>query len=262
MWAWGCNYYGQLGDGTTVNKNIPTKIGTATNWSKIEASSDFTLSIKKDNTLWAWGNNTNGQLGDGTTVNKNSPIQIGIATNWSKISAGSGYTLATKTNGTLWAWGANSEGNLGNGTRVDKNIPTQIGTETTWSDISAGDSHSKSLKTDSLLWSWGNNSYGEIGDGTLIDKNIPSAINCPTLSLNDFSENKINIYPNPAKNFIDIQTSFEIKKAYYQVYDLLCKKVVTKINNNQINISELTNGIYLLKVKSEGKTTNHKFIKE
>ncbi len=26
LWAWGRNHRGQLGDGTTVNKNVPTQI--------------------------------------------------------------------------------------------------------------------------------------------------------------------------------------------------------------------------------------------
>lgn len=40
LWAWGGNYFGQLGDGTTADKIVPTQIGSANNWSQIRAA-DF-----------------------------------------------------------------------------------------------------------------------------------------------------------------------------------------------------------------------------
>lgn len=35
LWAWGLNSTGQLGDGTTINKNTPVQIGTDNDWSLI-----------------------------------------------------------------------------------------------------------------------------------------------------------------------------------------------------------------------------------
>ena len=32
LWAWGDNLIGQLGDGTGINKPLPTQVGTSTNW--------------------------------------------------------------------------------------------------------------------------------------------------------------------------------------------------------------------------------------
>ena len=32
LYAWGANDHEQLGDGTTINRNSPVRIGTATNW--------------------------------------------------------------------------------------------------------------------------------------------------------------------------------------------------------------------------------------
>jgi alpha-tubulin suppressor-like RCC1 family protein len=45
VWTWGKNAYGQLGDGTTVNKSSPIQVGSSTNWSKIGAGENFTVAI-------------------------------------------------------------------------------------------------------------------------------------------------------------------------------------------------------------------------
>lgn len=173
--TWGNNTFGQLGDGTTTAKTLPTQIGSATNWKTIVAGGNHNLALKFDGTLWAWGANTYGQFGDGTITDKALPTQIGTATDWSAI-AGHGHTLALKTDGTLWAWGFNAYGQLGDGTIIDKTVPTQIGTATNWSAIAAGPNHSLALKTDGTLWAWGYNLSGQLGDGTTLNKTVPTQI--------------------------------------------------------------------------------------
>jgi alpha-tubulin suppressor-like RCC1 family protein len=152
--TWGYNGNGQLGDGTTINKQIPTQIGTATNWKSVSNNFSNSFAIKTTGTMWGWGDNSQGQLGIGNVVNKLIPTQIGTATNWDSVSAGFEYTLAIKTNGTLWAWGNNSSGRLGDGTVINKLSPIQIGTANNWVKVVAGTS-SFGIKSDGTLWSWG-----------------------------------------------------------------------------------------------------------
>jgi len=76
LWAWGLNFYGQLGDTTTTDRTSPVQIDVDTNWATVAAGGFHTIALKADRTLWTWGRNFPGQLGDGTLTNRTSPVQI------------------------------------------------------------------------------------------------------------------------------------------------------------------------------------------
>lgn len=176
LWAWGYNAYGQVGEGTSVIRNIPIQIGSENNWQFIDCGYDQSFAIKNDGTLWAWGQNDKGQLGDGTNTDRNSPIQISTENNWQQVSTGAYTTIAIKTEGTLWTWGSNESWQLGTGEFMpNTNVPAQVGTETTWHAISSGAFQVTALKTDRTLWVWGEGFYG-FGDGTNISKDKPTQI--------------------------------------------------------------------------------------
>jgi alpha-tubulin suppressor-like RCC1 family protein len=95
LFAWGNNFWGQLGDGTAgtvANKSSPVQIGTSS-WTQVAASEGNTAAIRSDGLLFAWGGNAFGRLGDGTTVNKSSPVQIGT-NSWIAVRTGAAHTVA------------------------------------------------------------------------------------------------------------------------------------------------------------------------
>ena len=86
-----------------------------------------------------------------------------------------------------------------------------------------------------------------------------------TLSNDSFvtnSENeKLQIYPNPTKNIIHIKNNFEIEKI--TIFDYLGKEILTQTkNNNDVNVENLSKGIYLIEIQSENEKVYKKFIKE
>ncbi len=77
VWAWGSNYYGQLGQGNSTNRGSAVKVkspdGTAflenivavaAGGSGIQGAS---MALADDGTIWVWGRNNQGQLGTGDT---------------------------------------------------------------------------------------------------------------------------------------------------------------------------------------------------
>ena len=177
LYAWGGNYYGQLGDGTNVTRSSPTKIGTANDWDVVSAGEYHSAAINTNGELYAWGRNNYGQLGDNSTTDRLSPVKIGTATNWKTVSAGVSYTIAINTNGELYAWGINNSGQLGDGTTTNRTAPVRIGTDNDWVAVVIGGSDvtgtyaSRTLakKTNGSIWNWGysiQNSPVQIGTDT------------------------------------------------------------------------------------------------
>jgi alpha-tubulin suppressor-like RCC1 family protein len=128
LWAWGANYAGEIGDGTTTNVTAgPEQIGTATNWKSVAGGYTHSLAITTDGHLWAWGENNLGELGDGTTTDELAPEQIAPLTNWLYVQATEEGSLGLTSDNTAWTWGRNVEGEVGDGTIINRPSPTNLG---------------------------------------------------------------------------------------------------------------------------------------
>jgi len=174
VWAWGSNFYGQIGDGTTINRSTPVQVAGLGGVTAIAAGYYHTVALKSDGTVWAWGYNGYGQLGDGTNVtSRPTPAQVPGLTGVAAIRAGSDHTIALKNDGTVWTWGRNYFGQLGDGTNVDRNAPVQASGLMNVVAVGRGDSHTVAIKSDGTIWAWGWNLEGQLGDGTSTNRNAP-----------------------------------------------------------------------------------------
>jgi alpha-tubulin suppressor-like RCC1 family protein len=76
LWAWGFNGNGQLGDGTTTNRQTPAQLTGVTDVSAIAAGLSQSVIVTVDGSVWAWGFNANGTIGDGTLNDRLLPVRL------------------------------------------------------------------------------------------------------------------------------------------------------------------------------------------
>lgn len=77
----------------------------------------------------------------------------------------------------------------------------------------------------------------------------------------DINPIAFKIYPNPTNDILTIDSNFDINNI--QIFDLTGKEILQQSNTQQINVSLLPKGVYLLKVFDfNGKFNVQKFIKQ
>jgi alpha-tubulin suppressor-like RCC1 family protein len=178
--AWGDNYYGYLGNGSTAQSLVPTQtsLPAGTIATSVASSHFSSLAITSTGSLLAWGSNVNGQLGIGTLVGpdtcnaepcSDTPVAVALPAGTIATAAASGhnYDLAATSTGQVYAWGYNNYGELGDGTTADSDAPMAVplpaGTDVT--AVTAGHDTSYALTSTGQIYAWGYNANGQLGIG-------------------------------------------------------------------------------------------------
>ncbi|WP_417866793.1 T9SS type A sorting domain-containing protein [Xanthomarina gelatinilytica] len=82
-----------------------------------------------------------------------------------------------------------------------------------------------------------------------------------TLSVNQVEANTFNVYPNPTSTgYVNI-TSKTNDVINVAVFDILGKQVINNtVNNNRLDVSTLTTGVYIMKISQNGQTITKKLV--
>ena len=110
MQSWGWNVYGQLGDGTRINRTMPVMLSNLNNIKSISASYFHALALKNDGTVWTWGNNKYGKLGIGNMILQTAPVQVVGLHDVVDISCTAESSAALLDDGTVLEWGTGAIG--------------------------------------------------------------------------------------------------------------------------------------------------------
>ncbi|MGZ6927226.1 MAG: RCC1 domain-containing protein [Acidimicrobiia bacterium] len=178
-YCWGMNSSGQIGDGTTTDRNVPTAVtALGSGVASIGAGGRHSCAVTTAGELRCWGDNNDGEVGDGTTTDRNVPVTVtGFASGVAEVAVGSRHACARTTDGAVWCWGANGSGQLGDGSTTPSAVPVAVsGLGSGVAHITAGDDTTCAVTDTGAASCWGANGSGQLGDGSTTPSAVPVAV--------------------------------------------------------------------------------------
>jgi alpha-tubulin suppressor-like RCC1 family protein len=124
--CWGLNEYGQLGDGTTINRTSPTPVAGGHAFAAVTAGLRHTCALDSSGAAWCWGDNTHGELGDGSHTRTGTPVAVAGGLQFAYLKSGELSTCGVTPTGVAYCWGDNEYGQLGDGTASSSAVPVKV----------------------------------------------------------------------------------------------------------------------------------------
>ena len=120
VWCCGFNLEGQLGDGTTTDRDYPVQVSSITDAVDIYVGmSTARAAVNQRKDLKCWGDN---YVGDGSSTDSATPVNVTEINGWGSdytfdgVASGQFSTCAyNKENNQVYCWGVNAEDQLGVG---------------------------------------------------------------------------------------------------------------------------------------------------
>ena len=170
-YCWGRNSFATVGDGTTIDRAVPTPVSGGLRFAELTAGAQHFCGRTSDGSVYCWGSNAFGALGDGTTTSRPEPVRVSGLPAVVRVAAGANHTCALTASGATWCWGWNNTGQLGDGTTVDsRSVPAPVTGGLNFATISGSCGSTAAGEA----WCWGDNAAGGLGAGSSASlSNIP-----------------------------------------------------------------------------------------
>jgi alpha-tubulin suppressor-like RCC1 family protein len=188
--CWGSNGFGQLGDGTMVDRSTPVTVAGVSGATAVAVGIEYSCALISGGTVRCWGNNLSGQLGGSGGIGSLTPVTVCAVgetppcsgatalTGVTRIRAAGRHTCVDVSGGQMRCWGDNNQGQLGDGTFINRPVPVVVCLSGAGSGCPAlsgglvttgafGSEGFTCAVASSIPVCWGMNNVGQLGDGTM-----------------------------------------------------------------------------------------------
>jgi PKD repeat protein len=159
---------------------------------------------------------------------------------------------------------ANFSESISGNTATFTNLSTSIANTLNYS-WNFGDGNTSSIANPSHTYTTsGTYTITLIASNCIFSHTITKTIQIGALSINENAVGTFEFYPNPTTNQITLKVDNQLLGSVYTIYDTVGKSVLNgKISSelNVIDLGNLSNGVYIIEVASEGNYFKNKFIK-
>jgi alpha-tubulin suppressor-like RCC1 family protein len=146
--AWGSNKQGQLGDGTTTDRNAPLAVQGVRDAVAIAAGSYFSVAVLADGTVMQWGDT------DGSNTPRPVPAPVPGARDIRSVVAGLAHVVAVTRAGTIVTWGDSTHYQTGRGRNATA-APALVAGLTGVESIATNDETSTAVLSSGRIMTWG-----------------------------------------------------------------------------------------------------------
>ena len=106
----------------------------------------------------------------------------------------------------------------------------------------------------------------DCGDSTWSSWSDRITVATPYVGIEERLQKAVTLYPNPATSYVDVRVDGDVNVTGMEVYDVF-GKIVRRADvcntslQGRIDVSNLSNGIYFVRVKTDCGNVSKKFVK-
>jgi len=111
--GWGYNKFGQVGDGTGINRSTPKRVRGLPPARQVAAGSDASFALARDGSVWAWGAGYGGERSP-LAASRPLPVRLNGVTGAVYIAGAGAMGAAVLSGGSVKLWYVHNEGGPNN----------------------------------------------------------------------------------------------------------------------------------------------------